>query len=286
VTATCELRRYRAIIEYDGTAYRGFQVQANVRTIQGELERTLERLSGDSVRIVAAGRTDAGVHARGQVIAFDSAWRHGPQELERALNSILPLDIVARHVQVTAQGFHPRYDAQSRVYLYNLYESQTRIPVLDRHHAWQRAALDLDAMDQAAALLLGERDMAAFGQATVGKATVRKLIESRWRRVEDHPLLAAPQEALVYQYVVEANGFLRGMVRRIVSGLLAVGEGRLTPMAFDEIIAARDISQAEPPAPACGLVLWQVNYPDSYPDGQAAPDGSGAEALARGGRSC
>jgi tRNA pseudouridine38-40 synthase len=286
VTDNRELRRYRAIIEYDGTAYQGFQVQAAGRTIQGELERTLERLSGEVVRVVGAGRTDAGVHARGQVIAFDSHWRHGPQELQQALNSTLPLDIAVRSVQVAAQGFHPRYDAVSRVYLYNLYQSQTRIPVLDRHYAWQRKALDLDAMAQAAALLLGEHDMAALGQATAGTATVRQVMQSCWRRIEGNAYLAAPQEAAVYQYVVEANGFLRGMVRRMVGCLLAVGEGRLSPTAFGEIIAARDISQSEPPAAACGLVLWQVSYPDSYPDGQGTPGNAGREPLARGGRSC
>ncbi len=280
-----EATRYRAIVEYDGTDYLGFQVQPQGRTVQGELERMLYHLTGEAVKVAGAGRTDAGVHARGQVIAFDTHWRHGPEELERALNSTLPRDIAVRCLQITEQSFHPRYSAVSRVYLYNLYQSQTRIPVLDRHFFWQRLTLDLDAMGQAATMLLGEVDMAAFGQATAGDVTVRRVMQSFWRRVEVNALLAAPQAALALQYVTEANGFLRGMVRRMVGGLLAVGEGRLSPEAFGEIIASRDISRAEPPAPARGLVLWQVKYPDDYPEGQAAPCRASAVALARGGRS-
>lgn len=283
--ASSEPRRYRAIVEYDGTDFCGFQVQARGRTVQGELEQALHRLTQEEMRVLAAGRTDAGVHARGQVIAFDSQWRHGPQELERALNSTLPPDIAVRCLTVTDQGFHPRYSAVSRTYIYNLYHSQTRIPVLDRHYLWQRQALDLDAMAQAAAMLLGEHDLATFGQPTVGKVTIRWVMQSFWRQIEANAYLAAPQGALVLQYVVEANGFLRGMVRRMVSGQLAVGEGRLSPQAFGAIIHSRDLSRAEPPAPARGLALWQVKYSDDYPDGQAAPHDPGAGALARGGRS-
>jgi tRNA pseudouridine38-40 synthase len=265
-----EAQRFRAIVEYDGGDFRGFQVQATGRTVQGELERTLHRLSGEMLRVLGAGRTDAGVHARGQVIAFDSAWRHGPQELERALNATLPPDIAVRQVQVAEQGFHPRYSAVSRTYFYNLYCSQTRIPVLERHYLWQRQALDLDAMDQAARLLLGEQDMAAFGQPAAGMVTVRRVMQSFWRRVEVSAYLAAPQVGLALQFVVEANGFLRGMVRRMVGGLVAVGERRVSPAVFGEIIASRDISRSEPPAAARGLVLWQVKYREEYPDGRSS----------------
>lgn len=265
-----ETRRFRAVVEYDGTDFKGFQVQASGRTVQGELERTLHRLGGEPSRVAGAGRTDAGVHARGQVIAFDSAWRHGSQELERALNATLPPDIAARHVQVAEQGFHPRYSAVSRIYFYNLYHSQTRIPVLERHYLWQRQALDLDAMGQAAQMLLGEGDMAAFGQPTAGDVTIRRVMQSFWRQVEVSAYLAAPQAGLAWQFVVEANGFLRGMVRRIVGGLLAVGEGRLSPGEFGDLFASRDISRSEPPAAARGLVLWQVKYRDEYPDGRSS----------------
>ena len=198
-----------------------------------------------------------GLHARGQVIAFDSAWRHGSDKLERALNATLPGDISVRHVEQAPAGFHPRYSAVSRVYFYNLYHSQTRIPVLERHYHWQRRALDIDAMDQAARLLLGEHDMAAFGQPTVGTVTIRRVMQSFWRRIEMPAYLAAPHMGQALQFVVEANGFLRGMVRRMV-GFISISPITIAvPLSISSSSAVRrDLPGHGSPA---SEIVWRIS---------------------------
>ena len=253
--------RYRAIVAYDGTAYSGFQIQPRRPTIQGALEQALQRATQQAVRVQGAGRTDAGVHAHGQVISFSCRWAHGVQVLQRAMNALLPVDIAVREMAVAPEAFHARFSATARTYLYTMYESAVRVPTLDRYAHRMPGALDADALQGAAKALLGEHDFAALGQPTVGDSSVRRVLRAEW-------LLRPPEEdgwcgeaaERFYRFRIEANGFLRGMVRRAVGTLLEVGQGVRTVDSFREFLASRDISQAAPPAPACGLCLWRVAY--------------------------
>jgi len=261
--------RLKAVLEYDGTDYYGFQVQPNRRTIQGTLESALEHLTRQRIRVVGAGRTDAGVHAVGQVVHFDTDWRHPLEEMEKGLNALLPRDIAVRALEAVSEGFHARYSAVSRTYRYVILNRRTRSPVLGRFMHHVPAPLDLSAMQESGAYLLGTRDYAAFGQPTVGPSTMRTIYRAEWSIVEDHlgwpgsVFLGASERELppsVLYFEIEANSYLRGMVRRLVGTMLWVGMGRLSVEGFREIVDCADIARAAPPAPACGLCLVEVKY--------------------------
>jgi tRNA pseudouridine38-40 synthase len=244
--------RVRVIVAYDGTDYSGFQRQDNAVTVQEALEAALAQVSGldrSAVAILAAGRTDAGVHALGQVVAFDTAWRHGLGDLHRALNAVLPADIAVLKVEETTSDFHPRYDARSRRYRYSIYNTSIRSPLERRYSLHVAAPLDVEAMQRAAQLLVGERDFATFGQPPQGDNTVRQVLEAEWGG--ETPRL---------HFDIEANGFLYRMVRSIVGTLFQVGRGERDVEAFEAALAARDRDQAGPTAPPQGLCLVKVRY--------------------------
>ncbi|HUT17551.1 MAG TPA: tRNA pseudouridine(38-40) synthase TruA [Anaerolineae bacterium] len=252
---------YRTTVAYDGTGYSGFQIQADRPTIQGAIEKALLRITQQQVRVKGAGRTDAGVHARGQVISFACVWAHGPAVLQRALNAVLPADIVVADLVEVQAHFHARFSAFRRLYVYTVFESPWRAPLLERYAYRVRGPVQLQAMAEAANVLVGEHDFAAFGQPTVGQSTVRRVWVACW---SSRPLLPKggwlEEPGPVYQFHIEANGFLRGMVRRVVGTLLEVGSGARTAHAFGEVLASGDIAAAGPPAPPCGLCLWRVSY--------------------------
>lgn len=240
----------RALAEYDGAGYLGFQVQRDAPTVQGVLEQALQRLTGQATRIRYAGRTDAGVHASGQVIAAQVRWRHSLNDLERAWNAVLPADVAIRDLKLTDDpSFHPRYSAQSRVYRYTVWTEPQRSPLHRRYAHHEPRPLDVAAMNQAASILVGSHDFASFGQPTQGEVTVRRVDSAVWW--QDGPLLT---------FEIEANAFLRRMVRTIVATLLEVGNGRRSVADVSAILAARERSKAAPPAPACGLCLVAVKY--------------------------
>jgi tRNA pseudouridine38-40 synthase len=241
--------RVKATVAYDGTDYQGFQRQANGPTVQEALETALNRITETWVRILAAGRTDAGVHAEGQVIAFDTNWRHSLSNLQRAMNAVLPSDIAVSELGEVAPDFHPRYDARSRCYRYTVYNAPVRSPLARRTSLYWKDTLDLAAMKAATVLVVGEHDFAAFGRPTQGSVTVRRVIEADWT-------LKPPW--LFFE--IEANAFLFRMVRSIVGTLLQVGQGRLSPDAFGAILGSRDRRRAGKTAPAYGLCLMQVKY--------------------------
>lgn len=247
---TRERMQIRALVEYDGTNYYGFQVQSGKATIQGELERVLARLTGSPCRVRYAGRTDAGVHATGQVIAASPAWRHSIEDLERACNALLPAAIAIRQAALEPDPrFHPRYSARSRIYHYCVWTAAVRSPLHQRYAHHEPRPLDVAQMNEAAALLVGTHDFASFGQPTQGEVTVRAVHQAMWH--QNGPLLV---------FEIEANAFLRRMVRTIVGTLLEVGKGRQNLPDVAEILAAADRSKAAPPAPACGLCLVEVKY--------------------------
>jgi tRNA pseudouridine38-40 synthase len=242
--------RYRSLLEYDGTDFLGFQRQAAGRTVQGEVEAALGRIGWTGRTIWGAGRTDAGVHASGQVIAFDMEWAHGADALGRALNANLPADVAARDVAACDNRFHPRYSARGRRYRYTLYNQPVRSPLAARY-AWQVwPALDLAALQTASEHLLGRLDFAAFGSdPDEGTNTVRTVSRAAW---------SAAGGWLYFE--IEAEAFLQRMVRSVVGALKRVGTGELGPQDFAEILAARDRSRCPPVAPPQGLCLVEVLY--------------------------
>lgn len=251
-----EQRYLRATVEYDGTAYCGFQVQKGQPTVQGTLEQALKQVTGETIRLVAAGRTDSGVHALGQVVAFYTHWRHTPQDLQRAWNAALPMDIAVRDVEVAPEGFHPRYSALSRVYRYTILNRVERSPLLRRTSWHVPKPLDLEAMAEATALVVGEHDFATFGQPPQGTNTVRRVLRAEWKR-----------EGALLHFEIEANAFLYQMVRSLVGTLVWVGWGKWGVEDFAAALAACDRSRSGPTAPPHGLCLIEVLYPPSLGGG-------------------
>ena len=245
--------RYRATLAYDGTAYNGFQRQAGeTPTIQAAVEAAIAAVTGQTVTVIGAGRTDTGVHATGQVIAFDVAWKHDDEDLLRALNATLPDDIALQDIGRQA-GFHPRFDAVSRVYKYSVVQAARRQPLL-RQRAWHlREPLDEEPMAWAAMLLLGEHDFATFGSPPRGESTVRLVMESAWTRRKR-------LYGWEWTYTIEANAFLQHMVRRVVGTLVDVGRGARTLSEFEAGFRSADPAQAGTLAPPHGLVLETVKY--------------------------
>lgn len=246
-------RCFRATVQYDGTAYLGFQRQRSGNSIQAELENALAQLAGYPVRVTGAGRTDSGVHALGQVVSFTIDWpeAHGTLALLRAINAGMPDDIAIVALAEAPPGFHPRFDAHRRTYAYYLYVNPIRQPLL-RNRAWQvRRSLDIAAMNAAAASILGSHDFATFGRPPVGDNTVREVYEANWQVVG---------EMLVFR--ITANAFLNRMVRSLVGSLKEVGTGKWSVEDFEAALAARDRKRSATAAPAHGLYLVSVEYED------------------------
>ena len=243
------MARYQVILAYDGSAFLGFQRQKGARTVQGEVESALAQLGWQGRVLLSAGRTDTGVHAAGQVVAFDLDWKHSPEELGRALNALLPADAAAIKVQEAPADFHPRYHAASRTYRYRLYCSPDRHPLLDRY-AWRVwPQVEVELLQQAAALLLGRHDFAAFGAPPhAGGNTVRTVLQAAWQ-----------VETEGYSFEVTANAFLYHMVRRMVYLQVLAGQNRLD---LNDLAQGVQAACPMPPglAPAHGLVLKHVMY--------------------------
>ena len=239
--------RYRARVEYDGTCFDGFQVQPGRRTVQGELEAALARLSdGRRVRVVAAGRTDAGVHASGQVIAFAYPGRLPAGELEQALAAILPADVGIRGVRRASPRFHPRYAARYREYRYTVWNGP-RSPLRERFALGVRDPLHVAAMTEAARALVGRHDFSAFGAAE--RQPIRTLLWVRIRRTGHRVTID-----------VAADAFLRQMVRSIVAALLLVGHGQVAAGEVAAALGSRDRAFDGAVAPPQGLCLRRVVY--------------------------
>ena len=237
--------RYRALVEYDGTDFSGFQVNPGKRTVQGVLETALTRLGDEGERRVdGAGRTDAGVHATGQVIAFTYTGRLTATELDRALDALLPPDIAIRGVRRVPNAFHPRYAARYREYRYSVWNGP-RSPLRERTALGLRAPLDTAAMSRAGSVFIGRHDFSAFGAAD--RSPVRTVHAVRVRR-----------EGRLVTIDVRADAFLRGMVRRMVAVLLEVGLGRIEETAVRTALAGTGPALDWVSAPAKGLCLRRV----------------------------
>ncbi len=249
------IQKVACVIEYDGTNFCGFQRQPNQRTVQAELEQALSVITQQACSIVGAGRTDSGVHAKAQVIHFCTPWKRPWLELRRAMNALLPPDISVRQVAAVDEGFHARYSATSRLYRYVIFNSGVRSAFAARFAHQITSCLNLEMMNRASERLIGLHDYASFGQSPTGGHTVRQVYGACWRRQGNWII-----------FDIEANAFLRQMVRSIVGTLLLVGTGKLPPAEVSDILAARDRATAGPPAPAQGLFLEKICYPAPWQD--------------------
>lgn len=247
--------RFCATVEYDGTDFLGYQIQAQGRTVQGEIETALAKLAPSAVRIDGAGRTDSGVHATGQVIAFNLAWRHTENDLHRALNATLPHDIVVSKLTTTNRDFHPRFGAIRRTYRYQV-DNRPWPGVLLRRYAFHvKQPLDVPAMNQAARQLVGRYDFASFGKPPQGNNSVRQLTQAEWVQHDE-------QEPLLLSFYITANAFLYRMVRNVVGTLVRVGLHQILEADVAHILSQKNLRLSAPPAPAHGLCLIKVTYPD------------------------
>jgi tRNA pseudouridine38-40 synthase len=248
--------RYRAALSYDGAAYQGFQRQAgDTPTIQLAVEDAIARVTQQRVTVVGAGRTDTGVHASGQVIAFNVEWKHDLKALLRALNSVLPVDIALHNIAEAPPDFHPRFRAIARQYRYTVIVAEQRQPLL-RHRTWQlREPITIEVMHTAAGILTGTHDFGAFGKSPDGGHTIRTVEKTSWQ-------VRTSGAVTVYEFEVIANAFLQHMVRRMVGSLVDVGRGRLTQEQFEDAFRRADPSVFKTLAPPQGLVLEAVFYPE------------------------
>ncbi len=276
-------QRYRLDFGYEGTAFSGSQRQPGLRTVQGVLEEALARLAGEPVRVALAGRTDAGVHAVGQVASFDLCWRYDEATLVRALQAWLPEDVVVYRVARMPAGFHARRGAVDREYRYRIWQGE-QPPLFLRRFVWRFAGLlDLRAMQEAAQFFLGSHDFRSFAGHGLGgpKATtplVRTITMAEWHLLSPvvEPVGTGAQ---IVEFRVRANGFLPQMVRTMVSALVRVGTGAAEPSWISELLERCDRRAAPPPAPPGGLVLWRVRYPE---DIALATPASRADEESRG----
>jgi tRNA pseudouridine38-40 synthase len=244
------MAHYKVILAYDGTNYQGFQRQEKVRTVQASVEAALSSIGWQNSAISAAGRTDAGVHATGQVISFDFGWKHSPEELRNAINANLPPDIAVQSVEGIRDDFHPRYAATARRYCYRLFIDQVRQPLRERY-AWRVwPPLSLDLLSEAAKVFVGTYDFSAFGSPhQPGGSTIRKVYASEWQ---------SDGSDLVYEIL--GNAFLYHMVRRLVSFQVEVGQGKRNPEECRRFLSGEQELLVQGLAPAQGLVLSEVIY--------------------------
>jgi len=254
------MARYQVILAYDGTQYVGSQRQAASRTVQSELEKALRKLGWSGRSVLLAGRTDTGVHASGQVAAFDLDWQHAESDLLRALNANLPADMAARDVRLAPPDFHPRFDATSRRYRYRLFCQPVRDPLREKS-AWRVwPQVDGEALKAAAPLFIGQHDFAAYGTPPrAGSSTLRTVMKACWQARDDE-----------WHFEVQANAFLYRMVRRLVFVQVAVAQGKVSVEAIARSLAgqAEGRERSELPAglaPAHGLTLVEVTYPSEIP---------------------
>lgn len=255
------MKHIRLLIEYDGTNYQGWQTQRSGLTIQDTISRTISSIIGEQIDLLSASRTDAGVHALGQVAVFMTASALPAAVMKRALNAELPADIRILEARQLDTEFHPRYRAIKKSYFY-LIEKAQKQSVFFHPYTWRMPfALDLQAMSRAAAVLLGEHDFSAFRGSGCGAKTTVRTIYSISITAHDHlDFMTASVQGEFLKIRIEANAFLRHMVRNIVGTLAEVGKGKRSPEELNDILASRNRNTAGATAPAKGLFLEKVFY--------------------------
>jgi len=247
---------YKLLIQYDGTDFHGWQVQENDRTIQGELERVIGMLADTDVSVVGSGRTDAGVHAEGQVANVHLGGKFTPERLRHAINGNLWRDIRIMNAEKISDDFHSRFSAKKKTYIYRIVNAPVMSPFWRRYAHHEARPLDVGRMNEAARLFLGEHDWTAFASSkSDGESRVRSVldftVESRWDDVARGAMI---------ELRITAHGFLRYMVRSIAGTMLEVGRGEKDPDTIQTAIVTGDRSLAGQTAPAHGLTLLRVDY--------------------------
>ncbi|OPH50126.1 tRNA pseudouridine(38,39,40) synthase TruA [Paenibacillus ferrarius] len=253
------MRNLRFTISYDGTAYSGYQIQPKADTVQYRLEQAVRMLTGESVKVISSGRTDAGVHAKAQVINFTTSSKIPVERWCLALNARLPRDIVAHTAEEVPPSFHSRKAAKRKTYCYTI--RSARFPdVFHRNFEYHHPThLNVEAMREALPCLLGEHDFTSFCTVRTDKEDkVRTLYEVRMETETDEMMSTAKVARI--RLIVTGNGFLYNMVRIIVGTLIQIGEGKRTSSDMLRILEARDRAEAGPTAEAMGLTLWRVEY--------------------------
>lgn len=263
----------RLVIEYEGTNYRGWQRQTRIqdpgsriqkKTIQGILEDTVSKITKEGIRVIGAGRTDAGVHALGQVANFKTKSEMIPEEFKKALNSMLPKDIVIKNVRRVKEKFHAQFDAKSKCYRYIIYQGPTSSPFLRNYVFYIPCRLNLKSMREGAKYLMGKHNFSSFqlsgSSARNPVRTITRLSITSQRSYRS-PITVhrSPNSKLIFFDIV-ADGFLYGMVRSIVGTLIEAGREKISPSKIKEILKVRNRRLAGPTAPAKGLYLMKVNY--------------------------
>ncbi len=241
------MRNIKLTIEYDGTDFSGWQVQPGVRTVQQTVEQGLQELLGESISLISAARTDAGVHALGQVANFHTYSTLPPETIKRGLNSLLPRDVVIRQVEEVEPEFHARFSATWKRYRYRIAK---RKKAIGRDYLWYpKYKLDVGRMQQASDILVGTYDFTSFCSGnSETKTHICRVMQCRWQEGED------------ISFEIQADRFLQHMVRTIVGTMVEVGRGRLPVEEIGRILEAKDRRQAGPTAPAKGLCLLEVGY--------------------------
>jgi tRNA pseudouridine38-40 synthase len=244
-------RRLKLVVGYRGTRYHGWQIQPNVLTVQGTLEAALKTIVNETIRIHASGRTDAGVHALGQVVHFDTTSPIATSSLLRGLNSLLPADVVVKRARDVTTDFHARYSARRKTYAYVVHNHPLR-PAFHMSYVWHiTQPLDLSAMHSAGDILIGQHDFSAFRAAScAAKSPVRSLMR-----------LTVQRRGKRILFLLTADGFLQHMVRNIVGTLVQIGRGQIDAAAMPVILQSCQRKMAGPTAPPQGLYLVRVMYP-------------------------
>ena len=244
------MRNIKLTIEYDGTNYCGWQRQARLKSIQAVIEQSLNKLLQQKIKLIGSGRTDAGVHAKGQAANFQAETGLGLENIRNGLNALLPEDIAVREIEEVSPGFNSRYDAKSKVYRYTILRQETRSPFFRNHFLFIPYGLNIEMMKKAAGYLEGRHNFRSFQTQNKENPQAERTIKK---------LKISARENFIY-IDIEADGFLHNMVRRIIGVLLAVGRGKLKPVQVKKILAAKDPRLGGPTVPARGLCLMRVKY--------------------------
>lgn len=262
------MRNIKIILQYDGTNYNGWQIQRKEKilrqgiiTIQGVIQDAIKRITREDVNVIAAGRTDAGVHAIEQVASFKTSSNLSKDVLKRALNAILPYDIRVIDLSDVSMDFHPRYNARSKIYFYMISNTSTGSPFLYRYLWTVGYSLNIDAMIECLRFFKGSHDFASFrASGCSSKSSVRTIIDISIEEADTIFFMNASFKGRFLKIRVEADAFLRHMVRNIVGTIIEVGKGRMKPDEIEDILFLKDRRFAGPTAPPQGLFLERVNY--------------------------
>lgn len=255
------MKKIKLLLEYDGTTYQGWQIQKEGLTIQGIIEDRIQRITGRQSRVISASRTDAGVHALGQVIAFRTESRLAPETIRRALNALLPQDIRVLDASEINDSFHPGHDAKRKSYFY-IISNQRESPAFFYRYTWLvQHPLNLIYMRKAARILIGEHDFSSFrGTGGNTKNNVRKIFSLKIEKLKKIEFMTSSIKGKFVKIRIEADGFLRHMVRNIAGTLIEIGRGRIPVSRMEEILKSRDRRLAGPTAPPNGLFLERIVY--------------------------